>query len=282
MTPDAASRTALMMAAFRANASARPKPVCVDEWAGRLAGDDGHALATSYERTYPHMELWTALRVAYFDRCVTHFATSARPQVVMLGAGLDTRAARLAKAGVRFFEVDHPESQKLKLSKLGELEHYPVDAATYVACDFEKTDFLTALCERGFRDDTPALFVWEGVTVYLTEAAVRATAHRVASACAPETILGFDHLRKKIVHGELRHAKDVESRTFVANMGEPLRFGVDDALPLLYEEGFRRVRTRTFDEVCLELTGTYERERAFAFQRLVLASVAAPDLESVP
>jgi hypothetical protein len=65
-------------------------------------------------------------------------------------------------------------------------------------------------------------------------------------------------------------------------MGEPLRFGVDDALPLLFEEGFRKVRARTFDEIALDLTGTYVRERAFAFQRVVLASVAAPEIEAVP
>lgn len=141
---------------------------------------------------------------------------------------------------------------------------------------------MTALQARGFRADVPALFVWEGVTAYLTESAVRGTVRRIATACAPETILSFDHLRKKIVHGALRDPKDALSREFVANVGEPLRFGVDEALPLLYEEGFRRVRARTFDEICLDFTGTYARERAFAFQRVVLASVGASELASVP
>jgi methyltransferase (TIGR00027 family) len=278
MTPDSASRTALMVAAYRARATERERPVCNDPWAARLAGDEGQAIATAYDQTYPHMELWTALRATYFDRCVERYQ---RAQVVLLGAGLDTRAVRLAKEGVRFFEVDHPESQKLKLGKLAAID-YPVACATYVPCDFERSDFLTELCARGFREDIPALFIWEGVTVYLTETAVRGTAHRVAAGCSPQTILGFDHLRKKIVHGTLRDPKDVESREFVADMGEPLRFGVDDALPLLFEEGFRKVRARTFDEIALDLTGTYVRERAFAFQRVVLASVAAPEIEAVP
>jgi methyltransferase (TIGR00027 family) len=166
MTPDSASRTALMVAAYRARATEREKPVCNDPWAARLAGDEGQAIATAYDQTYPHMELWTALRATYFDRCVERYQ---RAQVVLLGAGLDTRAVRLAKEGVRFFEVDHPESQKLKLGKLAAID-YPVACATYVPCDFERSDFLTELCARGFREDIPALFIWEGVTVYLLAA----------------------------------------------------------------------------------------------------------------
>jgi methyltransferase (TIGR00027 family) len=274
MSPDAASRTALMVAAYRGRASAKSPPVCNDPWAMKLAGADGLALAAAYDEHYPHMELWTALRAAYFDHCVQTLAGPARCQVVLLGAGLDTRAARLGMPAVRFFEVDHPESQKLKLGKLAALD-YPVACATYVACDFERDDFASVLAAAGFRLDEPALFIWEGVTVYLTELAVRATLRRLATACHPRSIVGFDHLRRKIVAGELRDPKDLESRAFVAELGEPLRFGIDDALPLLYEEGFRRVRSHTFDELCLDSTGTYDRARMFALQRVVLASVTA-------
>ncbi len=269
-----------MVAAFRGRATAKTPQVCNDPWGTRLAGADGAALATRYEKHYPHMELWTALRAAYFDHCIETLAGKARSQVVLLGAGLDTRAARLFVAKprpVRFFEVDHPSSQKLKLAKLGELD-YPKDSATYVACDFEKNDFVTELARAGFDAGEPALFIWEGVTTYLTEQAVRATLHRIATACEPHSIVGFDHLRRKIVAGDVSDPRDIESRAFVAELGEPLRFGVDDALPLLFEEGYRKVRSRTFDELCLDSTGTYDRSRMFALQRVVLASVLATDL----
>jgi len=280
MSPDAASRTALMVAAYRGRATAKTPQVCNDPWGARLAGAEGAALATTYDKHYPHMELWTAVRAAFFDRCVETLAGSARSQVVLLGAGLDTRAARLLRRDpkpVRFFEVDHPSSQKLKLAKLAALD-YPIDCATYVACDFERDDFVEVLTRAGFHAGEPALFVWEGVTTYLTEHAVRTTLHRIATACEPHSIVGFDHLRRKIVAGDVSDPKDIESRAFVADLGEPLRFGVDDALPLLFEEGFRKVRSRTFDELCLDSTGTYDRARMFALQRVVLASVLATDL----
>jgi methyltransferase (TIGR00027 family) len=268
------SKTALLMAAYRGRASAAPEPLCSDPWASALAGDEGAALARSWDESYPHMELWTAVRTAFIDRCVRR-ATREMRQVVLLGAGLDTRAARLAEAGVRFFEVDRPDTQADKLARIDRLEGYPRGAATYVSCDFEKESFLTKLSAAGFDARSPAMFVWEGVVPYLTEGAVRATLRAIAAGVDGRSALVFDHLRKKIVAGDVRDAKDLEPRAIVEGLGEPLRFGIDDPLPLLYEEGFRKVRVTTFDEVCLDLTGTYARERKFRFQGLVVASPAA-------
>lgn len=268
-----------MVAAYRARNTARPDALCDDPWAAALAGEDGARIALAYDAVYPHMELWTAVRTAYLDQRVKRYAGGGGvPQVVLLGAGFDTRAARLARDGVRFFEVDQPASQGEKRRRLAALGGYPLDAATYVSCDFEHEDFLDRLVAAGFSADRPAVFVWEGVTPYLTEAAVRATLRRLSLGAHPESIVMFDHVRRKIVSGEARDAKDNESREFVAGLGEPLRFGVDYPLPLLFEEGFRRVRALTFDEACLDLTGTYDRARAFRFQGIVIASRAADGL----
>jgi methyltransferase (TIGR00027 family) len=273
------SKTALLVAGYRARATARPAPVCDDPWAEVLAGDEGATLTRDYDAVYPPMELWVAVRTAFIDARVRR-ATSAlgARQVVVLGAGFDTRAARLAAPGVRFFEVDRQETQAEKLGRLGAAASYPIDAATYVACDFESQDFVTELGRAGFSVDAPALVVWEGVTPYLTEPAIRATLRRIASGLAKESVVVFDHLRRKIVAGEVKDEKDLASRDFVGDLGEPLRFGVDDVLPLLYEEGFRRVRTLNFDEACLAETGTYERERKFRFQGLAIASRGAAEL----
>src|SRR5207248_3293138 len=100
------SKTALMVCAYRARASKWEKPIMVDRWADALAGEDGHAIARSYDRHWAHMEAWLALRVAYLDRLVgiAIDRLSCR-QIVLLGAGYDTRAARLPRSGVEFFEV---------------------------------------------------------------------------------------------------------------------------------------------------------------------------------
>ena len=270
----------MFMAAYRARASTRPDPLCSDPWANDLAGEAGHALARRYDEVYPHMELWTALRVAYIDARVRRAVAAPWDlrQIVLLGAGLDTRAERCAAAGVRFFEVDHPDSQADKLERTAKLAGYPRDAATYVSCDFERDDFLDRLGAEGFAVDQPALFVWEGVTPYLTEPAVRGTLRRLASGTHAESVVVFDHLRRKIVAGDVKDARDKESRDFVGDLGEPLRWGCDDILPVLYEDGFRRVRSTTFDEICLDLTGTYDRARKFRFQSIAVASRGAAEL----
>lgn len=274
--PRAESRTARMVAAYRARASASAHPIVDDPFAAALAGEEGQRDADRYDATHPEMALFIAVRTAFLDAEVRRALHDGVDQIVILGAGYDTRAVRLAHEGVRFFEVDHPSTQANKRARLEALPGYPVDAARYVPCDFEQQDFVAELRDHGFDAARPAVFVWEGVVYYLTEAAVRATLRRIAQACHPESRVFFDYLGKRFVAGEVGDPRDREARDRVAEMGEPLRFGINDVLPLLYEEGFRYVRTESFDEACLALTGTYERSRKFRFQSIAEARVKAP------
>ena len=274
MNQNAASRTAMLVSALRARATARPEPLCQDPWAAQLAGEVGMALADRHDQIYPASELWIALRTAWIDERIRRLCKplGERAQVVLLGAGLDTRAARMGGAGLRWFEVDHPASQSLKIELLAELDGYPASAATFVRCDFEQDDFIDRLTEAGFNGQEPALFVWEGVTPYLSEPAVRGTVQRIASSCHADTVLIYDHLEKKLVRGTSVDAADAALSEMVDELGEPFVFGIDDPLPLMVEEGYRQVRRVSFDEICLALTGTYERSRKFRFQHIVEAS----------
>jgi methyltransferase (TIGR00027 family) len=273
----AASKTALMVCAYRARASRWQKPLFVDPWAEAIAGNDGHEIARTLDARFPPMETWLALRVAYLDRLVGIAVDrlSVR-QVVILGAGYDTRAARLPRAGVSFFEVDHPATQAAKREQLGKLAGYPVDAARYVTCNFEREDPIERLAASGFDPREPALVIWEGVVPYLTEPAIRATATRLASGLEPRSLVAFDFVGKKLASGQGLNEKDLSTRNYVGELGEPIRFGSDDMLPLLYDCGFRWVRSLDFNELALEMLGDYQRDRMFRFQHLALASVRAP------
>jgi methyltransferase (TIGR00027 family) len=241
-----------------------------DPWAAALAGDDGERIATEIERVYPHMELWTAVRTRYLDDHVTTYTSPpfSYPSVVLLGAGLDARAARLRKDGVRFFEIDHPATQAEKRARLARLAGYPRDAATYVPCDFEKDDLGRVLGVVG--REAPALVLWEGVAPYLPEPAVRTTLAAIATALHPRSVLVFDHLLKN--QADPSKHREGSAQGFVEQLGEPVRWGTNDPVPILYETGYRHVRSVSFDEACLTLTGTYDRARQFRFQRMVTAS----------
>ncbi len=266
-----------MVCAYRARASRWPRPLFVDPWAEKLAGPDGHQIARDVDARFPPMEAWLAIRVAYLDRLVgTAVDRLGARQIVILGAGYDTRAARLPRAGVRFFEVDHPATQAAKRARLAELDGYPVDAATYVTCDFETEDPVARLVACGLDAHAPALVLWEGVVSYLTEDAVRATATRLATGLDPRSLVALEFLSKNYATGARVRAEDRATRDLVGDLGEPIRFGTDDILPLLYDAGFRWIRVHDFNELALELLGDYQRERQFRFQRLALASARTP------
>jgi methyltransferase (TIGR00027 family) len=274
MNEASASQTALMVAGLRARATRSTRAICSDPWAARLAGPDGEALAKRFLDASPFMELWIAVRTALFDSLVARTTGDVR-QAVLLGAGLDTRAARFEAPTLRFFEVDRPSSQAAKLERLRALGDYPIDAATYVPCDFEREDFLDRLVASGFRRAEPTLFIWEGVACYLSEAAVRRTLGRIASGCDPSSVVAFDYVGKKLAQGRATDEPSRATVDLVAALAEPLAWGTNDVLPLLFEEGFRHVRTISFDEACLRLTGTYDRRRLFRFQHVAVASVGA-------
>jgi O-methyltransferase involved in polyketide biosynthesis len=126
----------------------------------------------------------------------------------------------------------------------------------------------------GFDAASPALFVWEGVTYYLSDEAVRATLRRVASGCHPQSGIVFDYVMRNMIEKRRLHEHHEAALELVAGVGEPFRWGTNDPLPICYEEGLRHVRTTSFAEACLTLTGTYDRAREFRFQHFCYASVA--------
>lgn len=266
-----------MVCAYRARASRWERPLFVDPWAEPLAGEGGHDIARRLDERFPPMETWLALRVAYLDRLVGLAVDrlSIR-QVVILGAGYDTRAARLPRAGVAFYEVDHPATQAAKRERLAMLEGYPLEAAVYVTCNFEREDPIERLVASGFDAGEPVLVIWEGVVPYLTEPAVRATATRLATGLDPRSLVAFDFVGKKLASGQGLNDRDLQTRDYVGELGEPIRYGSDDVLPLLYECGFRWVRSLDFNELALELLGDYQRDRMFRFQHLALAAARPP------
>jgi len=223
---------------------------------------------------FPPAELWIALRTAYIDGFLHRRIREGIDQVVLLGAGLDTRAVRLASPGVRFFEVDHPDTQESKVAKLESLGDYPVSAAQYVSCNFETEGPVERLFECGLAQSRPTVVIWEGVVPYLHREAVVETLSSLSGNLHGESLVLFDIVNKALVAGDSRLDSDRELVDMVDEVGEPFRLGINDPIPLVVESGFRHVRTFSFDEICLEHTGTYDRDRSFRFQSFVLASRA--------
>jgi methyltransferase (TIGR00027 family) len=102
-----------------------------------------------------------AARTLWFDKQVEDALDGGVRQVVTIGAGYDSRAWRLARDGVRFFELDHPATQREKRRRA------PAGGPTYVSADLGTSSASSALRDGDWDADVPTLFVMEGLTMYL-------------------------------------------------------------------------------------------------------------------
>lgn len=129
------------------------------------------------------------LRTRAIDDVVAREVANGTDQLVLLGAGLDARAHRLeGLASTHVFEVDHPASQADKRVAAGGLPQR-ARSIRYVGMDFSKDDLRACLGSTGFDAAKPAVFVWEGVTMYLSRQAIEATLANLHALAAPRSAL---------------------------------------------------------------------------------------------
>ena len=193
--------------------------------AHRLSGYVPKAFRYPYEGNVS-MEYEASARQTFFDTVVDRYLADIT-QFVILGAGFDTRAFRLPKEQVRSFEVDAPETQALKREML---EKAGIDSTgvTFVAADFEEEDWLTRLVDAGFDPDEPALFIWEGVIIYLDKEAVEANLRKIAGL-AKGSVIAFDYSTTEPLKSQALYWRYARAMTRAA--GEPMKFGFDSTPP---------------------------------------------------
>lgn len=127
-----------------------------------------------------------AARVLWFDAQVAKALDAGIKQIAVIGAGYDSRAWRFRRDGVRFFELDHGATQQDKAQRA------PGPGPTYVEADLTTQGAAEALLERGLDASRPALFVVEGVTMYLGEEVVRHQLGELGKSSAAGSRLAAD------------------------------------------------------------------------------------------
>lgn len=128
-------------------------------------------------------------RTRLIDQTIEEAVARGAQQLLVLGAGLDSRALRMAcLAEVAVFEVDHPATQRYKRHRLAALPRL-ARSLELVGVDFERQDLGNALDGSGWDARLPACVVWEGVTMYLPERATMATLRALAARLVAESTL---------------------------------------------------------------------------------------------
>ncbi len=279
-----ASRTAEGIAAVRAVESLRPvgERLFEDPFARGFLGRRYGALALLaripsfrnllvrlYEQRLPGTVAYAVCRTRYIDDVLTEAVRAGAEQVVILGAGFDSRAYRMAAlARTRVFEVDHPATQAAKRARLARMLPVVPPHVTFVPIDFEKEKLEIALLRAGYRAGARTFFIWEGVVSYLTAEAVAETLRFVADSSGPESRIVFTYLHRGILDGTARFEGAGSLIAYVRRQKEPFSFGfypdrlaadlAERGFDLLEDLGAAEWRARypaTFEALDVKITG---------------------------
>lgn len=169
-------------------------------------------------------------RVRYFDDFVKKLIEKGFEQLVIFGAGYDTRAYRIdeLKEKVKVFEVDHPGTQSFKMEKIKEIFGSIPEHVLFVPVDFEKETFSEKLFSKGYNPSLKTLFTMEGLIMYITPKSVAETLSFIAENSGKGSAVIFDYFPESVVDGtnKLKIAQDIKN--FAIQQGEPLQFGIKD------------------------------------------------------
>ena len=256
-----ASRSAGVIAAHRAFESSKDpdERVCYDPFA-RLFLPSGYTVIGKYEvpekaaldifkNLVPGFHEFFIARTKYIDDCLKESIKDGLEQLVILGAGYDSRAYRFTelKEGIKVFEVDHPATQDIKKEKLHEIFQVLPDHVTYIPVDFHKENFQTILSANGYDRHLKTLFIWEGVSMYLQPEAVDETLLFVSQNTAKGSRLIFDYTYREVVSGTYDRKEAKEWLNVAKKSNEPLLFGIGtgELEQFLTERGFCNIINAT-------------------------------------
>ena len=238
------------------------------------AGSVRRALTGASERSGPGLWASIACRKRFIDERLSDPLNDV-DTVVVLGAGLDTRACRIARhSDMPVFEVDQHVNTERKAAVLERVLGATPPSVRLVPLDFETEALMPALQAAGYRRGDRTFFIWEGVTQYLRPEAVRSTLDQLRGA-APGSRLVFTYIRQDFVDGTDLHGAEALYRRFRQrrqvwrsglvreDVGELLdEYGwrlVEQAGPSYFRDTYIRPTGRTLSASPLEWTALAER-----------------------
>ncbi len=191
-------------------------------------------------------------RTRFIDECVQTSVNEGLEQMVVLGAGYDSRAYRIeGLKKIKVFEVDHPATQRVKVRRIRRALVATPDNVVYVGVNFDREPLKEKLLKARYDPGIKTLFVWEGVTYYLSAEAVDATLAFVSKNSGPGSGIVFDYVAPGLVDGtDLPLSLTKMLRKFT-QYTEPLKFGIKDAFldEFLAARGFQLVQKVSRDHL---------------------------------
>lgn len=257
LTTRSPSKTAEVIAMMRANESRKPEDerICYDPYAARFISretlesiarnpEQYRAMAARMEAGLPGHVNSLVARVRYFDDIVKSSLAGGMEQLVILGAGYDTRAYRIDGTDkIRVFEVDHPATQPVKTEKIREIFASLPGHVTYVPVDLGADDLGQRLTDRGYDPSRKTLFIMEGILMYLPPDMVDQILSFIVRHSGRGSAILFDYIPQSVVDGTCTLEIGRNMYKSVADVGEPFTFGISDGEleTFLSRRGFTRI-----------------------------------------
>jgi methyltransferase (TIGR00027 family) len=211
------------------------------------------ALDEDYEQSKKFIKYYRVSAYYTQNACTKHIdgillgaAGNGIKQVVIIGAGLDSRAYRFQQqlSAVRLFEVDLPAAiarkQELIQAAVGRLP----ETVAYVSADVRNGEIGAGLKQAGYNPGHKTLFIWEGVTRYIDANAVNRTLTFISENTAPGSELVFDYIFEDIANGDFSKMPWARFQSVrMAAYGHPWKFGIapGKAGDFVTRRGFRVV-----------------------------------------
>lgn len=204
------SFTAKVMAAVRAIETRRPDALFHDSFAEPLAGVETIQAAIPRVENYEQQGApYISVRTRFFDDFLINGSHTVR-QVVLLGAGLDTRAFRLNwEAGTHLYEIDCSAVLRYKDSILAGIQ--PNCTRHSIDADLTKSHWSQLLLEQGYQPSEPSIWLLEGLLYYLNSTEVHKLLTEIKDLAIAESWLGADVISSAILNGSDEWAKHWQS-----------------------------------------------------------------------
>jgi len=221
--------TGLLVAALRAEESLRPDRLFDDPFAATLAGEAGIRVLAGYRQNSGAMSAIPIieLRTRWYDEAIARATAAGFRQVVVLAAGMDARAYRLAwPNATRVFELDQPDVLAHKQRALADAR--PRCTRVAVAVDLAG-DWEIALRDHAFDPDAPTLWLIEGLLQYLAPSDVERLFARLDALSSARSRALYDVVGR----GLLDAPRFAPMLAMMRQLGAPWLFGTDEPHTLL-------------------------------------------------
>jgi methyltransferase (TIGR00027 family) len=260
MKQNQSSQSAAGVAMFRAIETEKPAGIriCSDPLAHALVGSGfsyallkGFVISGLYDRLAPGATAFIAMRERTIDDFLIAALADGLEQVVILGAGFDTRAYRIPGIEkTRVFEIDHPATQQVKLEKLKKVVNPLPGNVTFIPVDFNTQTLEQSLLASSYNPQAKTTFLWQGVTYFLTKEGVDTTLAFIATHSGPGSSVIFDYFYEEVLlNGTSGYGKAL--RRAAKMSGEEYMFGIPQGqtTAFLTQRGFRDVQDRSLADL---------------------------------